>query len=178
MPKFSIVPGEYGKRVVAYLLDFLYVILPPVFAIAIGVTLLISSSLQPLGPLLLVLSVGWLLFAGLWNDVAKQGTTGQTVGKAKMSLALVKATTGENVGVGRAFLRLTLIWFFNSITLGVFLFVDLLAPLFNQQKQRLVDMMLNTMVVDTAASPPINQRFSPQPLASTSQDFPEDNLLL
>ncbi len=105
MPKFSIVPGEYGKRVVAYLLDFLYVILPPVFAIAIGVTLLISSSLQPLGPLLLVLSVGWLLFAGLWNDVAKQGTTGQTVGKAKMSLALVKATTGENVGVGRAFLR-------------------------------------------------------------------------
>jgi uncharacterized RDD family membrane protein YckC len=151
MPAYPTVPGEYGKRAIAYLLDFLYVILLPAIATIFGLILLFNASFRLIGIALLIASVGWLLVAGLWNDVVKQGTTGQTVGKAKMSLALVNADTGQTVGIGFALLRIILIWFFNSITVGIFLLVDLLTPLFNVRKQRLVDMMLSLMVVDTSA---------------------------
>jgi hypothetical protein len=46
---------------------------------------------------------------------------------------------------------------FNVLTGGLFLIVDLLAPAFNGRNQRLLDMLLNTLVVDTRripASPP------------------------
>ena len=107
--------------------------------------------------LILVVGIGWLLVAGLWNDIIRQGTTGATFGKSRQSLALVRSTTGESVGVGLAALRVLTFWVFNALTGGLFLIADLLAPAFNGRNQRLLDMLLNTLVVDTRripASPP------------------------
>ena len=103
--------------------------------------------------LILVVGIGWLLVAGLWNDIIRQGTTGATFGKSRQSLALVRSTTGESVGVGLAALRVLTFWVFNALTVGLFLIADLLAPAFNGRNQRLLDMLLNTLVVDTRRIP-------------------------
>ena len=82
----------------------------------------------------------------------RQGTTGSTFGKSRQALALVKASTGESVGIGLAAVRILTVWFFNIFTGGLFLIADLLTPAFSKRNQRLVDMLLNTLVVDTSGS--------------------------
>lgn len=154
MPSYALIPADYGRRVAAYLIDVLFVIVPPgigsmfaVFLVFVGVPISIWT-------LLLVVVVGWLLTAGLWNDIVRQGTTGATFGKTRMSLALVGSVTGSQIGIGRAILRLLLAWFFNLLTGGLFLIADLLTPAFNARHQRLVDMLLKTQVVDTRGVAP------------------------
>jgi uncharacterized RDD family membrane protein YckC len=54
--------------------------------------------------------------------------------------------------VGLAVIRVLAGWLFNSITGGLFLIVDLLFPAFDKRRQRVIDKMLNTVVID-ATSP-------------------------
>jgi len=152
MPTFSLIPAEYGKRAVAYIVDVLFVVVPPVVALPLSLFLVIAGVPIPLWTLLLVCALGWLLIAGLWNDIVRQGTTGSTFGKSRQALALVKASTGESVGIGLAAVRILTVWFFNIFTGGLFLIADLLTPAFSKRNQRLVDMLLNTLVVDTSGS--------------------------
>jgi len=153
MPTFPLVPADYSRRAGAYILDVLFVVIPPIAALFIAIFLVVVGVPLSLWTLLLVVGVGWLLVAGLWNDVIRQGTTGATFGKSRQSLALVRSTTGESVGVGLAALRVLTFWIFNALTGGLFLVVDLLTPAFNERNQRLLDMLLNTLVVDTRRIP-------------------------
>ena len=156
MPTFPLAPADYSRRAGAYILDVLFVVIPPTAAFFLALFLVFVGVPLSLWTLLLVVGIGWLLVAGLWNDIVRQGTTGATFGKSRQSLALVRSATGESVGVGLAALRVLTFWVFNALTGGVFLLVDLLTPAFNGRNQRLLDMLLNTLVVDTrrtAASP-------------------------
>jgi len=157
VPTFPLAPADYSRRAGAYIFDVLFVVIPPMAAFVLALFLVFAGVPLSLWTLILVVGVGWLLVAGLWNDVIRQGTTGATFGKSRQSLALVRSTTGESVGVGLAALRVLTFWVFNALTGGLFLIVDLLAPAFNGRNQRLLDMLLNTLVVDTRripASPP------------------------
>jgi uncharacterized RDD family membrane protein YckC len=149
MPTYDLRPADYGKRAVAYIIDVLYVWVPAFAGVIVAVVLVFPSQTRAIGVLLIVVSGAWFLFAGIWNDVVRQGTTGSTWGKARQSLALVDATTGETVGIGKALVRILAFWFFNSVTAGLFLIADLLMPAFSKRNQRIVDMLLKTLVVDT-----------------------------
>ena len=94
MPTFSLIPADYSKRAVAYVIDVLFVVVPPLVAFLLAIFLVIAGVPLPLWTLILVLAVGWWFVAGLWNDIVRQGTTGSTFGKARQSLALVKVGTG------------------------------------------------------------------------------------
>ena len=157
MPTFPLAPADYSSRAGAYIVDVLFVVIPPTAAVFLALLLVFAGVPLSLWTLFLVFGISWLLVAGLWNDIIRQGTTGATFGKSRQSLALVRSTSGESVGVGLAALRILTFWMFNALTGGLFLVVDLLTPAFNGRNQRLLDMLLNTLVVDTRgipASPP------------------------
>jgi len=181
MPNFDLRPADYGKRAVAYIIDVLYVWLPATAGVIVAIVMVFPNQTRGLGVLLIVVSVAWFLLAGLWNEVVRQGTTGSTWGKRRQSLALVDASTGETVGIGKALVRILAFWFFNSLTGGIFLIADLLMPAFSKRNQRIVDMLLKTLVVDTGPA-----RIAPDPprveaLAAPGQidefdEFDEDPL--
>ena len=153
MPTFPLAPADYSRRAGAYIIDVLFVVIPPTAAFVLALFLVFAGVPLSLWTLILVVGIGWLLVAGLWNDIIRQGTTGATFGKSRQSLALVRSTTGESVGVGLAALRVLTFWVFNVLTGGLFLIADLLTPAFNGRNQRLLDMLLNTLVVDTRRIP-------------------------
>ena len=153
MPTFPLAPADYSRRAGAYILDVLFVVVPPTAAFFLALFLVFVGVPLSLWTLLLVVGVGWLLVAGLWNDIIRQGTTGATFVKSRQSLALVRSTTGESVGVGLAALRVLKFWVLNVLNGGLVLLADLLMPAFNGRNQRLPDMLLNTLVVDTRRIP-------------------------
>ncbi len=168
MPTLSLIPADYSKRAVAYVIDVLFVVVPPFVAFLLAILLLVAGVPIPLWTLILLLAVGWWLIAGLWNDIVRQGTTGSTFGKSRQSLALVRAGTGETVGIGLAAVRILAIWFFNALTLGLFIVADLLAPAFSKRNQRLIDMLLSTLVVDTSGSKTFQLSHLAEPVVETN----------
>ena len=90
-------------------------------------------------------SVSWwgaLLFP-LWNSIVRQGQTGQTIGKSRQKIKLISDKTGGPVGVGSAFLRYLIGGVLTSIC-----YLDVLWPLFDEQKKRITDKILDFSVVD------------------------------
>jgi uncharacterized RDD family membrane protein YckC len=153
--------ANYGKRAVAYLIDLLYVIVPGMAAAIISIGFFIPDATRGIGIGLLVVAGLWWLFAGLYNTVVRQGQSGQTVGKGQQKISLIREDTGQPVGVGIALVRLLASWFFNAITGGIYLIVDLLAPAFTEKKQRITDKLLSTVVIDSEFSTPTKRGGSP-----------------
>jgi len=143
--------ASYGRRVAALVIDWLLVWVPPFIIGGIGIAFLFSDMARPLGIVLIVVALFWMPVTAIWNYVIKQGKTGQTFGKARVGTKLVKEETGQPIGGGYAFLR----WFLSNvlgwITAGVFTIIDLIFPAFDNKKQRVLDKMLGTVVVDDTA---------------------------
>ena len=87
-------------------------------------------------------AIGLILFP-LWNSVIRQGNTGQTIGKSKQNIKLVSDKTGGPVGIGPAIIRYFLGGLLTSIC-----YLDVLWPLFDEQKKRITDKILDFSVVD------------------------------
>ncbi|MEV6267730.1 RDD family protein [Kribbella sp. NPDC051936] len=81
----------------------------------------------------------------LWNRVFRQGRTGQSVGKTALSIQLIDAATSEPIGAGRSFLRDFLAGLFNNAC-----FLNLLWPLWDDQRQTWHDKVINTYVIKTS----------------------------
>lgn len=143
------VTANYGERVLAYLLDVGFVLVPGLVASSVGMVMLFQELSRPFGVLLLVAAVGWMLMAGFWNEVVRQGRLAQTVGKRRRGISLVRADSGLPIGVGLAFVRVLVVWIGNLLTGGLFIIVDLIVPAFDDQGRRLVDRLLSTRVVNT-----------------------------
>lgn len=147
LTNFGRTPCEYGKRAVAFILDLLAQVVPSGLLAVMGVGLLFADGVRVFGVFLIALALFYAVLFPVFNTI-RQGSTGQTLGKRQQTIALVKATTGQPVGILFAFLRLIITWFFNSITFGLFIIVDLLFPAFDKNRQRVVDKILGTLVVD------------------------------
>jgi uncharacterized RDD family membrane protein YckC len=144
--------ANYGSRAVAYIIDFLILWGVAISAAVTGVAMLFAELSRPIGIILLVAAVIWLPAGAVWNYIIRQGSSGQTLGKSRVGIRLVRVDTGRPIGVGLAVIRVLAGWLFNSITGGLFLIVDLLFPAFDKRRQRVIDKMLNTVVID-ATSP-------------------------
>lgn len=145
--------ASYGKRVIAWLIDLLCISLLSAATVGLGIAMLFSDSLRPLGIVLLVVSPVAIIGFGLWNSVFRQGRTGQTIGKSVMSTKLVSTETGDFIGAGSAFIRGLVAWALNTVTGGIFFIVDLLFPIFDRNGQRVVDKMLKLQVTTAEARP-------------------------
>ena len=144
--------SNYGKRAIAYILDFLFVVLPAAVAGFVGIGLVFPGSTRGVGVVLLIAAFLWLFLAGIYNEVFRQGRDGQTIGKRQQGVMLIREDTGQALGLGFAFLRVLIIWFFYFLTAGLYLIADLLAPAFTAKKQRLTDKLLSTVVIDVGTN--------------------------
>ena len=94
------------------------------------------------GGILLFLGwVGWLAVI-VWNLGYKQGTTGQSVGKGVLGIKVVDVNARTPIGFGKGVLRALLNYIFNSAC-----FLNVLWPLWDQQKQTWTDKVIGTYVV-------------------------------
>jgi uncharacterized RDD family membrane protein YckC len=135
--------GSWGARVVAAIIDGLPTgVVYLVFALLFGSNTAgggaVSTNLS--GPpflLFLLIAIGWLVY----NWGLKQGSTGQTIGKGVMNIAVFKAGTKEPLGtglsIGRAFVH---------IIDGIPCYLGYLWPLWDAENRTFTDMILNTRV--------------------------------
>lgn len=165
--KFGGNPCNYGKRAIAYIIDLLLTVVPSAVSGVLGLIFLFVFT--PLGVLLLVLSGIYFIIFPIVNLI-RQGTKGATFGKSQQKIALVKNETGEPIGILFALLRSLIFWFFNAITAGIFLIVDYLFPAFDKRRQRIVDKLISTVVVDSVG---LSSAFPTNP-SQTPGTFRED----
>lgn len=139
--------ATYGKRFIAALIDFCLTWVAAAILFTFSFALLFSDAIRPLAIVLMFVSVLWIPAMVIYNAIIRQGKSGQTIGKSKMRIRLIKEDSGAPIGVGYAFLRGLTAYALNSITGGIFLIVDLLFPAFDSKKQRVIDKMLQTVVI-------------------------------
>ena len=133
-------PAEYGSRVVAVLIDGGIGV--AVFVVGLIVALILGAISDTLGGLMLVVAYLAALAFGIWNSVIRQGQTGQSIGKSQQNIKLIADATHQPVGAGMAFVRGLLGGIINNACL-----IDVLWPLWDQDKKRLSDKILNFSVV-------------------------------
>ena len=135
--------GSWGARVVAYIIDEL-----PIIAVYIVIAILFgdnsasgsgfSTSVNGAPALLFfVLSIGWLIY----NWGIKQGSTGQTLGKGVLNIAVYKAGTTETLGTGLSIGR-AIVHVIDAIPC----YIGFLWPLWDKENRTFTDMILETRV--------------------------------
>jgi len=137
-------PAEFGTRFVAYLIDTVIVV--GGYVAVFIISLVLGAVSNTLGSIFSLLGILGILGFGIWQHIIVQGNTGQTIGKQKQGIKLVKDATGQPVGAGGAFLRIIVGSAFGLLC-GVGQLVDLAWPLFDDQKKRLTDKILDNSVV-------------------------------
>ena len=90
--------ANYGKRVIAVFLDWLYAVVPPVTFFIIGLIMVLAETATALGILLMIAgSIGWLVLS-IQNKIFREGKTGQSFGKARMNISLIDSSSGQPLG--------------------------------------------------------------------------------
>jgi uncharacterized RDD family membrane protein YckC len=89
----------------------------------------------------LALIYGFALVWFIYNTVYRQGTTGQTIGKTMLGIAVYRAGTAEPIGAALSFVR-QLVHLVDSITC----YLGYLWPLWDSQKRTFADMIMSTRV--------------------------------
>jgi uncharacterized RDD family membrane protein YckC len=139
--QFGATPGapfaSWISRVGAYLLDALIIGVPAVVIILIGVSIGGGA-----GTAIAILGYLLALVFGLWNQVFRQGKTGQTIGKQIVGIKLIREQDGQPVGAGMAFLR-GLAHVLDSIPC----YIGFLWPLWDAKNQTFADKVCSTVVV-------------------------------
>jgi uncharacterized RDD family membrane protein YckC len=130
--------AEIGPRFVGYLIDFV-----PFLGVLILSTIGNAIS-EVLGSL--ILFVGFAAIFG-YNIVYLQGTTGQTFGKEKQGVKLIREATGEAPGIGTTLGRYLVLLIPSACTCGIVGLLDILWPLWDPKRQRLSDKIFKLIVV-------------------------------
>ena len=157
-------PAGYGKRALGAIIDFL--IMAVVWAVPYIVFIIgliaagdAEKKSEPStgGIEMLLGGIGWLIVTVwiVWLFGYRQGVTGKTPGKRVAGTRLTRIATGEAPGGGIGVGRILVPWLINSTTAGVYLTIDYLWPLWDDDKQRVSDKMFKTQVVldDRPATP-------------------------
>lgn len=143
----------WGARVGAYLIDALVVAVPLVIAfVLVGAVASTgdtttgtgTGSSGPSGGLLVLLAILYLaaIGVGIWNQVVRQGRTGQSIGKSVLGIRLVGASTGQPIGAGLTFVRQMA-----HIIDGIPCYLGYFWPLWDAKRQTFADKIMSTYVV-------------------------------
>ena len=142
--------ADWGPRAGAFLLDSLITAVPVIIGYGVFIANIASRAgntypdddPETWAILVFLLSIAVSFGLGLWNRVFRQGRTGQSVGKSVLNLKLVDSRSFQPIGAGKAFLREFLSGLFNNAC-----FLNLLWPLWDDQKQTWHDKVISTYVV-------------------------------
>lgn len=121
-----------------------------VVAFSVGSALVGTDASTPLivvGVILYVVSLGLSLWRAIANLYLRQGRTGQSWGKAKRNIQLIREIDGQPAGALICFVRYLLGGVINNVV-----YLDALWTLWDPKRQRLSDKILGLIVVN-AASP-------------------------
>lgn len=132
--------GPYAlwpKRAGGYVIDVL--ILIPAYIVAV-IGLQIGGGFGGL-----VAVIGYLAAIGIaiWNQVFKQGTTGQSIGKGVLSIKLISEETGQPLGPLMTFVRGIV-----HIVDAIPCYVGFLWPLWDEKRQTFADKIMKSIVID------------------------------
>jgi uncharacterized RDD family membrane protein YckC len=136
--------ASWFSRVGAALLDGLISGIP----VLVGYIVLFASidtttdEVAPAGIIAVVLGFLVSFALAIWNQGYKQGTTGQSIGKGVLGIKVVDKNSGQPIGFGKGLLRLLLHGIFNNAC-----FLNVLWPLWDDQKQTWTDKVIDTYVV-------------------------------
>lgn len=133
-------PASYGSRVIAVLIDGGIGL--AVFVVGVILAFILGAISDTLGGLMLLVAYLAVFAYSIWNLVIRQGQTGQSIGKAQQNIKLIADATHQPVGGGMAFVRALLGGIINWAC-----YIDILWPLWDQDKKRLSDKILNFSVV-------------------------------
>jgi uncharacterized RDD family membrane protein YckC len=129
-------PAGIGARFVARIIDSAVVVVP-MFVLFIIDAIVFGENAGLFSLLGVLAAIGiWI-----WNELIKQGTTGQTVGKAMMNVTLLGTADLQPIGVGKALGRALLGGLINA-----FFYVGYIVALFDRNNQRLTDKILSANV--------------------------------
>jgi uncharacterized RDD family membrane protein YckC len=137
-------PAEFGQRAIAYLIDAGIVVAGIVVVVVVAAIL--GAIADVLGVLVAIVGYLAVIAFSIWNLYFKQGKTGQSIGKERQGIKLVKTATGQPLGAGMTFVRYLVFGALGNLTCGIFVIVDLLAPLWNNNR-RYTDQILGNDVV-------------------------------
>jgi uncharacterized RDD family membrane protein YckC len=148
--------ASWGDRVVAYLIDMLYQL--PGMAVYFGGAIMaviaapttnsrgaVLSKGQPglmwTGIALAVLGFIAMMAVSVYNQIVVQGRTGQSWGKRRVGLRIIRQDNGQILTMGNNFLRL-LCHYLDSVV-----YVGYLWPLWDPMRQTFADKIMKTVVV-------------------------------
>jgi uncharacterized RDD family membrane protein YckC len=151
--------ASWGKRVGAWLIDFgVFIAIFIIGYVLVVAGAAASTHIDPVSgrrvanatasPALaigyILIIANWLAMVGfcIWNRWIRQGRTGQTVGKQKLGIKLVRADNGQPFGAGMCFVR-DLAHYID----GMICYIGYLWPLWDGKRQTLADKICSTVVV-------------------------------
>jgi uncharacterized RDD family membrane protein YckC len=85
--------------------------------------------------------VGSAVF-GIWNQIVRQGNTGQSIGKEKMGIKLIKESDGQVLGPGYCFVR-----GLAHIVDAIPCYIGFLWPLWDDKAQTFADKICGTIEI-------------------------------
>jgi serine/threonine protein kinase/uncharacterized RDD family membrane protein YckC len=137
--------ASYGHRAMAFLIDVGILFIG---AIAVGaatdagdqVSIETGDAVAGFGMLI-------LLALAAWNHGLRQGRSGRTLGKSALRIRLVSDATGAPPGAGKALVRFLITLALWTVTCGVMVVLNLLWPLWDGDRKRLLDRPLGLSVI-------------------------------
>jgi uncharacterized RDD family membrane protein YckC len=128
--------ASWGRRLGGYLLDVL-IMLP--FYVVIGIGAGLGSGA---GNALRV--IGYLGAIGfvVWNQIIRQGRSGQSLGKEWVGIRLLRESDGQPIGPGMTFVRAIA-----HIIDAIPCYLGFLWPLWDKKRQTFADKICGTVVV-------------------------------
>ena len=130
--------ASWGRRVGAYLLDSLVLIVPLVVLIVVFVAADVWAGV-------LVAYLAILVLPFVYFTVMHGGESGQTFGKRWLGIRVVGDEAGNSIGYGRAFGRYAITVVFSLFLIPLLL--DYLWPLWDTKHQALHDKVVGSVVV-------------------------------
>lgn len=139
--------ARLGARFLAYIIDGVVMVVPPIVLGAILFILSRRSGLDPIAGVGLLLCVAWALY----YSFAKDGwNRGQSIGKKAMDLMVVNVKTNVPCTVGESALRALILLLLNLIP-GLGWLIEPIVVLVSENGRRLGDLAAGTQVIDTSA---------------------------
>lgn len=141
--------AHWGLRVGAGVLDALLV-MPGYFLASLGSAMSgsIDNGTQSIGILLVVIGYVGAFGFGIWNQIARQGRTGCSLGKEWMDIRLVRETTGQPLG-GWLTLGRSLLHILDMLPC----YLGYLWPLWDPKRQTFADKLVGSVVIRQPQQP-------------------------
>ncbi|MFE3442469.1 RDD family protein [Nocardia sp. NPDC059180] len=157
--------ASWWSRVVAYLIDAMLAVVPGVIILSIGLIIATAptraareqygptADADPNGAGILIAVVGGLTLLAVivWNQVIRQGRTGQSLGKKLLGIAVILEATGRPMGwriaLGRWVVQMLLYNAGFCLVFGILGLLDSLWPLWDAKHQTWHDKVVNSVVV-------------------------------